>query len=270
MNAPKGKLDFIKGLQPFFKAGEVIFAKHLPELEQQLLAFPTGKIDTLNALAYALKMRPGQPVFDGFRHTHIAEDIAISRRDPVWLIVNATAQHTAAMLAQFIKGALHIVSDFMAEGDPGTNLEDIMRAAKLQAEGMVRVMAAPTHFNDYDTIGLRAAARRINVPVTRGGNEVIGRETIRKLLKDEAHGIPSFRIAHKARWTLNAFSGGYAYPMTKLGTAADFAEPGPYRVLVEGLESFAALLDSGMTEGDSERNYAYSPSGRRYLTALAR
>jgi hypothetical protein len=38
--APVGKIDFIKGLQPFFNAREVEFVKPLPELQAQLLGFP--------------------------------------------------------------------------------------------------------------------------------------------------------------------------------------------------------------------------------------
>src|SRR5262249_29397762 len=43
VRAPKGKLDFIRALQPFFNAREVIFAKPLDELRAQLLSFPTGR-----------------------------------------------------------------------------------------------------------------------------------------------------------------------------------------------------------------------------------
>jgi predicted phage terminase large subunit-like protein len=66
MKAPKGKIAFIESLQPFFLAGEVSFAKELPALVQQFLAFPTGHIDAPNALAYALRMRPGLVVYDDF------------------------------------------------------------------------------------------------------------------------------------------------------------------------------------------------------------
>jgi hypothetical protein len=60
--APAGKLAFIRSLQPFFLSGDVVFAKEFPTLAQQLLSFPTGRIDVPNALAYALRMRPGLPV----------------------------------------------------------------------------------------------------------------------------------------------------------------------------------------------------------------
>jgi hypothetical protein len=60
----RGKIDFIRSLQPFFQAREVTFCKALPELESQFRSFPKGAIDGPNALAYALKMRPGLVIYD--------------------------------------------------------------------------------------------------------------------------------------------------------------------------------------------------------------
>lgn len=270
LNAPKGKMDFIKGLQPYFKAGEVIFAKPMPELEQQLLSFPTGKIDTLNALAYALKMRPGNPVYDGFRQDHIVESVEFVSRETFWLCVNATSQFTTAVLCQFIKGKLHVTHDWMCEGDPGSTLSDIIRDASLRTKATLHIVAGPSHFGDHDAVGLLAAGRKIPVAMAQGGRDLDGRESIRKLIREQSHGLPSLRISQNARWSLNAFAGGYCYPITRHGVVSEFTDPGPYKVLMEGLESFAALLDSGAMADDSERNYGYTAKGRRFLSALAR
>lgn len=269
LNAPKGKIDFIRGLQPFFKAGEIVFAKPLPELVKQLLAFPTGQIDIPNALAYALRMRPGQPVFDGFRQDHIVLDMGLAPREPVYLAVNATAQYTTGALCQIIKGGLHVAADWVSEGGPDVALSDIVRGASVLAGRLVRVTAGPVHFGPHDTVGLRGAGRKVPVEISRGGAELEGRTGLAQLLKTASHGGPSVRVSTSARWTLNGFSGGYCYPVTKHGALSDFTEPGPYRVLMEGLESFAALMGTGAMEDDSERAFAYSSSGRKYLTALA-
>lgn len=269
MNAPKGKMDFIKGLQPFFKSGEATFAKPLNDLEQQMLSFPTGKIDTLNALAYALKMKPGNPVYDGFRQEHVVESLDSINREPCWLSVNATNQFTTAVLCQFIRGTLYVIADWVREGDPGITLSDIIREASLRSRSSIRVVAGPSHFGDHDTVGLRAAGRKIPVAMACGGSPVDGREGLRKLFREQPHARPSVQIAHNARWTLNGFSGGYCFPITKQGMVSEFTDPGAYRVLIEGLESFAALLNSGLTEDDSERHYDYTSKGRKYLSARA-
>ena len=87
VKAPVGKLDFIRNsLQPFFNAREIWFAKPMPELQQQLLSFPTGKIDIPNALAYAIRMRPGQPMYEDFGGRNVMEDMKPLSGRPLWLV----------------------------------------------------------------------------------------------------------------------------------------------------------------------------------------
>ena len=269
LKAPKGKFDFIRGLQPFFKAKEVIFAKELPDAMAQFLGFPTGKIDVPNALAYALRLRPGAPMYDGFSVQNVAEELPIVRRQPVYLAVNGNAQHTTAALVQVIEGGLHVITDWVREGDPGSRLSDIAREAGFEAEagGKVRVFAGPDHFSQYDTIGLRAAARKIPTDVGRGGAQHVGREEIRALFGRLARGRPAFFVSTRARWTLNALSGGYCKDVGKNGMLAEFPVPGPYCTLMEGIESFAALLKSSSIRDDEPVNYATTADGRRYISS---
>jgi len=267
--APKGKLDFIRSLQPFFKAGEVIFAKDMPALRNQLLSFPTGFIDIPNALAYALRMRPGQPIYDGFTVNHVVEELPLSR-DTVWLAVNATQGFTCAAACQVVRGALHVTHDWVREGDVGTHLSDIVAAARLETGRAVRLVAGPAHFATHDKVGLRGAARRIPQEVHRGRDVLIGREEIRKLFGRSKHGQPAFQIATAARWTLNGLSGGYAREVSKSGLINEFAVEGAYKVLLEGIESFAALIETGAT--DTERddlNWQETGDGRRFISARA-
>ena len=77
------------------------------------------------------------------------------------------------------------------------------------------------------------------------------------------------RVSTTARWTLNAFSGGYCRDVLRTGELSEFTKTGPHKVLMEGLEAFAGLLRSGVApEDDNERNYAYAADGRRYLSAF--
>lgn len=268
MNAPKGKMDFIKSLQPFFKAKEVIFAKELSELQKELLAFPTGLIDVPNALAYALRMRPGAPIYDGFSILNIAEDIRLSR-DQLWAALNATQQYTSAALVQHTNGVMNVTHDWLREGDPGSVLSDIVADIGVAAGRPVQFFAGPQHFGLVDTVGLRAAARKVPVAVNRAGAFINGREHLRETFRRTIRGGPAFRVSTQARWTLKALSGGYCRPMTKHGTLSDFAEEGPYKVLMEGLESFAAL--SVVTRpDDSDLNVQYTPTGQRYISSLPR
>lgn len=282
LNAPKNKLDFIRGLQPYFRANEVEFARDLPDLRDQLLGFPTGDIDAPNALAYALKMRLGVPMYDGFGAEHVAPEIRPAPRAPFWLALNSDGRVTTAVLVQVHQGQVSILADWLVEGDPGSVLPDIMQSASLevpsgvrhtggktegftapQPRAALRLVAPRQHFETYDAIGLRAATKKLPADLQRAGVLVDGRSELRSLLGRTAHSQPALSIAEKARWTLRAFAGGYARDAT-----SDAAHEGPYRVLMEGLESFAAMLRGvGLQEDSESRNYAVTPDGRRYLSA---
>ena len=66
---------------------------------------------------------------------------------------------------------------------------------------------------------------------------------------------------------MNALAGGYCRDILPSGLSAEFAKQNAYRVLIEGIESFAALLRVGVGEDDEGKNYATTADGRRYLSA---
>lgn len=283
LNAPRGKLDFIRSLQPFFKAGQVEFASNdtgMQLLQQQLLGFPTGNIDAPNALAYALILQPQQPVYDAFDgDIHIAQLLALPQQ-PAWLAVNATQTLTTAILVQVQHGIVRVLVDWLREGDPGLSLADIVKEARLElvapalrlpAKGVsqaptLRLTAPAEHWAEYDIVGLRAVASRVPVQLQRGGTQMAGREELRDALTHSVHGSPAFAISPRATWTLRALTGGYAYRQRK--TELELVS-GPYAVLMAGLEAFVGLLRSQETD-DSDLNFSYTAQGHKYLSALAR
>lgn len=267
MKAPKGKLDFIRGLQPFFKAGEVIFTKDLPDLRAQLLGFPTGKIDLPNALAFALTLRPGQVVYENFSNVNVAQELPKLVRSTMYLALNATPMHTTAALIQMVDGAMHIHWSAVREGDPGAVLESIMVDANLEAGQKVQAFAPQEHFGNYDTVGLRGAARKIPVNLGQGSLGLDGRDEIRALLRKQIRGWPALRVSTKARWVLNGFAGGYCKEVLKNGFLNEFASEGPYKTLFEGIESFAAMLRMGSIGDDQPINYAYTSDGRKFISS---
>lgn len=268
LRAPKSKLDFIKGLQPFFKAREIIFAKDLPDAKEQFLGFPTGRIDVPNALAFALLLRPGAPIYDGFTYANVADELHRVGREPVYLAVNTSNIYTTAVLVQIINGGLHVLRDWIREGDAGNCLGDILASAGAEAGGKVRVVAGPEHFSDHDTLGLRAAARRIPVDLRKGTSQLIGREEIRACLGRIAAGYSALRVSQEAKWTLNAFSAGYCKEISKQGALTEFPVDNEYRVLMEGLEHFAGMLQAVSAARDDTINYQTTSDGRRYISAL--
>ena len=102
-----------------------------------------------------------------------------------------------------------------------------------------------------------------------GGSTDVGRAELRALLQQQTRGLPALQVSRTAQRTLNAFAAGYARPVTRQGMVSDEANDGLYRVLMEGLESFAATAQVASDE-DRDRRYAIAPDGRRYLTTSPR
>lgn len=269
LTAPKGKIDFIKGLQPFAKAGEILFAQELPShVKSQFLNFPVGVIDAPNALAYALKMRPGQPVYTAFGMQHIMPELEPMKRSPLFLCLNATKLGTTGALLQLDEGTLRVIADWVTDDTPGATLRHIIQSANIEAEGKVKIVAGPEHFKEIETIGLRAAATKIPVQLMQMGEPTRGREELRAMFGRQPGGRIPVQVSSNATWTLRAFSGGYARDYGKDGQLKADANDNHYRVLMEGIEAFLALANLTDQAGDSSINYAYAPDGRRFISSL--
>jgi hypothetical protein len=275
VDAPRNKLAFIEGLQPYFTGGDIEFAKDLPELRAQLLSYPTGRIDVPNALAYALRMRPGEVVFPGFGHDNVFESLFPRRRDKFILALNSTGSYTTGVLAQVLNGGLSIFADYVRDSAPGLVLEDILGSARVDIAAMaasspgLACFAPPRHFGDYDPIGLRGAAAKVQLDVSLGSEPQVGRDEIRSLLsRRDARGEPLVRVLVGARWTLNALSSGYCYPVDKRGRLSPDPKSNAYSCLAEGLESIAGLLQGNRLDFANVRNVAFTESGQPYLSAL--
>lgn len=268
VKAPKGKIDFIRGLQPFFNAREIWWAKDLPDLRSQLLSFPTGRIDVPNALAYAPRLRPGAPIYEDFSGRHVADNISPTSGRPAWLCLNATPSLTTAMLVQYLDGALRVYADWVREGEPASVLPDIVKEAQTEAGRQVRLVMGPQHFERYTNFGIRQGAAKMALEVRRGVPSGMGQQVIREALRREIRGMPAILVSQDARWTANGFAGGYSRALLKQGVLGDYAEEGAYRTLMEGLETFCGLQQTGSPEDEDDGiAYAHTSGGRAYITA---
>ena len=285
LKAPRGKLDFIRGLQPYFRAGEVEFAAEMPELRAQLLGFPTGYIDAPNALAYMLRLGLGVPIYDNFREECIDEGLRIRQTSALWLLINTNSKTTSAVLVQMQEGRLCILADWLSENDAGTCLTDMLKDVQLEVSGgpsppldsvprvserspspsaALRYLAPRNHFDQYSIHGLKAATRAAKISLQAGGESERGREELRAMLRRATHGRVALAISPRASWTLRALAGGYARDADKQEPQAN-----SYALLMEPLEAFAALTRQ-TSEVDTAINYEYLSDGRRYISALAR
>ncbi len=300
VRAPRGKIGFIGGLQPFFAAGEVSFAQECPELVAQLLSFPHGRIDAPNALAYALQMRPAAPIYDGFDPAgHIVEGIEIAQGQPLMLAANATGGMTTAILVQAFEKTLRILADWVYEGPPAERAADIVQAA-MQTIDNSRVRAVPVarpwddmlklplpdrmlsrpnrpawvvpqhHSDRMMNVGLMQAVRAVPAEVRVGGQGIAGTLYLRDALGRLVRGLPAVEVSPAARWTLRALAGGYTRSFVR-GHLQNEAEEGPYRVLMEGLETFCGLIGGEAADSDEDNGQTMridERTGRAYASAM--
>ena len=269
--APVGKIDFIKALQIYFTAREVWFQGEFPESWSQFLTFPTGNIDAPNALAYALhpSMKPGIAIYEDWNNSNAYDDIPVDRSRSIWLALNATRSLVTGALCQFDGDHLRIVADFLREGDPADVTAALLREANLEAGKTCKLTCGPLHRDRYNNVGLVQAITRAGAECEGGTVPEAGRIELRHLLKRVSRHLPALLVSSRARWTLNGFAGGYCRLVLKGGQLAEVAEDNHYRTLLEGIESFAGKMRIEATD-DSERNYATTAGGQRYVSALPR
>ena len=265
---PRGKIGFIRGLQPFFSAGQVTFARELPELREQLLGFPTGRIDAPNALAYALNLKPGRLIYEGWNPNSNIAPVEPHYQRSIYLALNARRALVTAVMVQLEDVRLAVLGDWIAEGEPGEVLEGILREASIFAGRKLIGVAGAPHWEQFHNTGLVQAARKLGLEVRPAGVVDAGKALIRRDIGRLTGTGPAFLVSPHARWTLNAFAGGYSRAMTH-GMLAEDATEGNYRVLMEGLEATCGLFAWGMDETDEmPQNFAYDSEGRRYRSVL--
>lgn len=266
VRAPRGKLDFVRGLQPFFSAGEVVFAREMPELRDQLLSFPTGRIDAPNALAYSLQLRPGRLIYEDWNpNAHIRP--ARPGRGPFFLAAHATRSVLGAVLCELADGRIRALADWLCEGDPTEAAETVLRGAAMCCGRDFTVVLGPGHFDQWNNVGLAQAFRSYGVDCRAGTSPDAGKQFLRRELARTVAGEPVFAVADEAHWTLRAFAGGYSRVLRD-GWPSDDAQDNRYRVLMEGLESFTGLVNWGLEDETVERNWAFDANGRRFLSAM--
>ncbi len=274
-----GKDKFIETLQPYFANGEVIFCgrktldgngvwrwPQFDALIKELLGFPYGQKDTMNALAYMTEIKPGVPIYEQFCQENIADDLAPSRRaNENFLLLNSDTRSTCGILVSTRHGGLSIVADWLESGDPGGVLDGMCAGARALVGGKPLSYAGARHFEKYDTIGLRAAASTCGLQLMRGGDLVAGREEIRRLMTLIRGNEPLLKVSKAATWTLRALSGGYCRDAGKTE-----ANTGGYKVVGEALEMFGAILAMGGLDDDKELSYGQTKDGRRFLSAAGK
>jgi hypothetical protein len=275
MNAPqdRDKAAFIMGLRSFFLAGDIILvggkAAH-QQLVAQILNFPTGKRDILNALAYSLKVFSGTPVYGDFGEANLT-DAEPSRNATLLLGVSASSSETAAVLCSLEGQYLTVLADWVSPLMPMDAVPDI--ALLLRAAYPRNSITAWVPADQFDQVGRNpviAALKAAKLTPNRADNAVMSRGALSPLMRTEMRGSRLFKVDRNARNTMQALASGYNWPVKPNGERAGEPERGSARTLMEAIECLTSAINKVNNTTHIEKPNAQNASGRPYLSALKR
>lgn len=267
LKAPKDKQAFISGLQAFYMAGDVIHTDQCRDLEQELLAFPTGRVDVANALAYAPKMRSGKPVYEDFGPQHIFDNLQPHKKAKRYLAVSATPAMVAAVLLQYRDNNLYVIKDWVRNEPAIEGLPIILQEATLEAGEFITVTPAE-QMDKYTNNGIPSVFKGRRNKIIRGNLASTSVGCIGDRLKTTNKGVPAFQVSSEAKWVINGMARGYSRKMQSDGSYEDLPERNQYSLAIEAIESFTSYVKNGMLEGDDELTRAMTSSGREYYSSI--
>jgi hypothetical protein len=273
MNAPqdRNKDQFIMGLRPFLVAKDIVFvggrSKH-SKLIGQILNFPSGKKDVINALAYALRVFSGITVYGDFSDRHIGQTQELSRGAMLMLGVNCTGTETAAVLVAVDGPFITVLGDWISPLMPNEAVPDIARAIRVGWPGKNITVWTPSDV--FEQAGhnpllgsLKAAGWKPNC----GEHTTLCRANLTPLLRQEVRRRALFCVDQTARNTLQAMAYGYNFPVKTNGERASEPERNAARTLIEALEVLTFAIDKQENAPGLTPN-ATNVGGTAYFSAL--
>lgn len=271
----RSKEQFIMGLQPFFEAGDIVLVggrgAH-PQLVAEILNFPSGKRDILNALAYAQRVFSGTVVYEDFGERNLTSEYEPSARDALAICFNASASETTAVLVSVEGERLVAVADWISPVTPAQAVPDVMQLVRAAFPRARLTSWLPADVMDQqDRMPLMAALRAAGLQPMRGAYASMARGTLSPLIRTEMKGRRLFLVDSRAKHVMNAMAGGYNFAVMKNGQQNSEPERGPHRTLMEGLESAAHVIcaSAGNSLPD-DLHSARNPQGANYFTSLPR
>ena len=269
----RDKTQFIMGLRPFFIAGDIIFvggkSKHA-KLISQVINFPTGRRDILNALAYVLKVFAGVAIYPEFGEANIVDGHAPGRADNLLLGCNATGSETAVSLVSSSGRHMVVLADWISPLMPNDSIPDIVALVRQMYRG--RGVTAWVPAEVFDQIGrnpLVAALKACGLQPNRGESTTMGRGALSPSIRTSMHNRRMFLVDRNARNTLQAMTLRYNFPVKSGGERMSEPERGPSRTLIEGIETLVAAVEQ-TDQATTYQTNALNSHGVGYMSALKR
>jgi hypothetical protein len=250
----RDKVQFIMGLQPFFKAGDVVLVGgevNHSALVGQIVNFPGGKLDILNALAYSLKMFAGQPVYEDFGDGNVAAAHEPARGETVYTSWNASPSETVCVVVLRHGRHLSVARDYARTGTILDAVRAIVVDLRSSFPRAILEAWAPAELHDQsERLPLVPALRGERLVAYRAEHIAVARGSLADKMRTTIRDRRCLTVDHRAPLTLNALAAGYKYPVGAGGKQAPEPERGIARLAAEALETFVAMLERGVMDED--------------------
>lgn len=269
----RDKDAFIMGLEPFFRAGDILLVggrgAH-PQLVAEMLNFPGGKKDILNALAYALRMFGGQLIYEDFGEANIAPAPEPKMGERLYLAWNASPAEVLCACVTRSGRYTSVARDWAASGPPLDAVRTVIAQIRAAYPRSIFDSYVPAELHDaWQRIPLVPSLRQANITAWRGEHTAVSRGTLAESIRTTLRERRCFSVAKDATLTLNALAGGYKYPVASGGKTGLEPEPGISRLVAEALESAVAMLERSLdNRAEMGGNFAVNPQGSTFRTAL--
>lgn len=276
LNAPQDrtKAEFILGLQAFFKSGSIVLCggrEAHKVLVSQILNFPSGKRDVLNALAYVLRIYSGVLVYPEFSEQNIRYEYAPARGDSLLLALNSTNSHTTAVLLACSGLSYAVLADWVSDLMPGDMVPDVAALVRSAYPGYRLSAYAP--LDVMERIGrnpLAVACAAVKLPLRAGDSIVQSRQGLTELMRTQRRGVRMFSVCDSARMTIAALAQEYQWAVRANGERAPEPERGAHKTLIEAVECLIQQAKSATVLENSFSNNSVNINGVPYMSALAR
>lgn len=275
LNAPqdKDKDAFIMTLQPFLNAGDIVLVGGVNAhaiLVEEMKNFPAGKKDALNALALAVRMRPGLAVYEDMDVDNI---VAFKPQPniPLQLAVNATPSENAFALLQMEGRHMHVFRSWVKVGDCTDAVKGVLMSIRTLYPTCrdLQVWApAEAHDNPHRT-QIVAACRRNGLTPYRGDFVARTRGSLKSSLRTVVESRRLLTISPEATDFINALAAGYHSTMKPNGNVSDAPVANHYRTLVEAVECISSIVSEGFGQGFmAGAHQATTREGATYYTSM--
>lgn len=243
----RSKDEFIMGLQPFATAKDIVLIggkmAH-PQLVAEWVNFPQGPRDIMNALAYALRMFSGVPMYEDFSGANIGEAPAPRRGEDVFVGFQATPVEVVAVAVLRDGRRLAVGADFAQAGPLADSVKTLVFAVRSAfPQAALQCWIPAETYDQAQRVGLVSALRAEKLTPMRAEHIAVARGCLADRLRTQWRQTKLLTVDNRAKLTLNALSAGYALAAERGGRQAHEPEPGISRLVGEALECMVAMLD---------------------------